>query len=74
VSRDAVLILFAIAVPVCGGIVALIWWSLADRFFPGAARSTGQGLRKGQKPRSVQPPQVVTGFDQQPDKGDVNTP
>ena len=36
-----------------GAAVALLWWSLADKFFPGAARSTGQGLRPSQR---KQPP------------------
>lgn len=67
-------ILFTAMVIVLAGsaVVALIWWSLADKFFPGAARSTGQGLPR--ESRKDEPrPRVVRDFppsdEDQPDPG-----
>lgn len=61
-SRTGILVV-AMAVVLLGGtIVALVWWSLADRFFPGAARSTGQGVRRRNEPEPAKPI-VVKGFD-----------
>jgi hypothetical protein len=37
--------LAVIAIVVIGGaIVAIVWWRLADRLFPGAAAKTGQDV------------------------------
>lgn len=51
-----------------GSIAALIWWSLADRTFPGAAARTGQGLRTKRtdaKPQGT----VIAGFDDKTERG-----
>ncbi len=61
-SRTAILFIAIFVVLIGGAIVALGWWSLADKFFPGAARSTGQGLKKGAKPREAEPPVVIRGI------------
>lgn len=52
-----------VALALIGGtVVALAWWSLADKFFPGANRSTGQGVPR--TPRSAGPkPTVVKELD-----------
>ena len=64
-NRTAIL-LTAIGVVLAGGtLVALVWWSLADRFFPGAARSTGQGVRRRDEAEPAKPV-VVKGFDDRP--------
>lgn len=50
-----------------GTIVVLLWWSLADKFFPGADRSTGQAIRLKKRQPPGEPPQVVT-LDDQPNR------
>lgn len=62
-SRDLIVVFAMVLVLVGGAVVALVWWSLADRFFPGAARSTGQGLPRQ---RQDAKPKVVRGFDAEP--------
>ncbi len=61
-SRGAIVVFFMILALVGGAAIALVWWSLADKFFPGAARSTGQGGAR--KPDETVKPQVVKGFDE----------
>lgn len=55
--------MISIVVVVGGTIVALVWWKLADRVFPGADAATGQriGLRKRKKDESDRI--VIKGFD-----------
>lgn len=61
-SRGVIVVFFMILALVGGAAIALVWWSLADKFFPGAARSTGQGGPR--KPDESVKPQVVKGFDE----------
>lgn len=57
------LALIVIAVVLVGGTaVAVIWWRLADRFFPGTAAKTGQGLPKPRPDRTAGAV-VIRGFD-----------
>lgn len=70
-SHTAILLIATAVVLVGGAAVALIWWSLADKFFPGAARSTGQGLRRHKDPEPSDRPIVVRGFD---DESGQSTP
>lgn len=62
-SHTAIMLIAMAVVLVGGAAVALVWWSLADKFFPGAARSTGQGLRRRRDAKPTDGPVVVRGFD-----------
>jgi hypothetical protein len=42
-----------------GTVVVLLWWSLADKFFPGADKSTGQRIQLFRRPPPGEPAQVV---------------
>ncbi len=61
-SRGVIVVIAMVLVLIGAAVVALVWWSLADRFFPGAARSTGQGLRKDRS--GPEKPVVVRGFEE----------
>jgi hypothetical protein len=57
------LALIVIAVVLVGGTaIAVIWWRLADKFFPGTAAKTGQGLARP-KPDRKAGAVVIKGFD-----------
>lgn len=42
-----------IIVVVGGAIIAVIWWGLADKLFPGTAAKTGQGLPRPKPDRKA---------------------
>ncbi|MFM9996461.1 MAG: hypothetical protein ACKVU4_11755 [Phycisphaerales bacterium] len=65
-SRTLILFIAMGAVLIGGAAVALLWWSLADKFFPGAARSTGQGLRPSQRKEPPAKAVVVREFEGDP--------
>jgi hypothetical protein len=63
--RTVTLFIVVVLVLVGGTLVALAWWSLADKFFPGAARSTGQGVSRAQRRQAERDRAVVVkGFDE----------
>ncbi len=59
-SRGTIVVFFMVLALAGGAAIALVWWSLADKFFPGAARSTGQGGPR--RPDESVKPTVVEGF------------
>lgn len=71
-SRTLILFIAMGVVLIGGAAIALIWWSLADRFFPGAARSTGQGLRRSQRQEPPAKAVVVREFDAGAPGADAN--
>jgi hypothetical protein len=61
------IVIFAVLAVVLGSVIALVWWHLADYFFPGTAEKTGQRIfrrRKNRAPQSWQP--TVIDFDAPP--------
>ena len=63
---DRTVVLIVIGVMLVGGtIAAVLWWHLADTFFPGASRKTGQRiLGRGDTPKGPPPTAtVVKDFD-----------
>lgn len=38
------IVIFAVLAVVLGSVIALVWWHLADVFFPGTAEKTGQRI------------------------------
>jgi len=59
-----ILITFVIIVLVGGVVVVLAWWALADKFFPGTSRKTGQDplAEIGLKDKPDAPAKVVKAF------------
>ena len=65
-----VAIVVILIVVVGGAIVAIGWWQLADKLFPGTARKTGQGLPRPRPDRKAGAV-VISGFDaSKPEQGD----
>ena len=63
-SISTLIVIFAVLAVVLGSIVALVWWHLADVFFPGTAEKTGQRIfRLGRKGGGTPPEAKVIRFD-----------
>lgn len=69
---DRTALFIVIAVMLVGGTVAAVaWWQLADYFFPGTARKTGQRILGRDDPKPAGPPPsatIVRGFDEPAEK------
>lgn len=69
--RLGVLLIVASIMLVVGTVVALVWWKLADRIFPGASRSSGQQIKLGRDGKATPqgpPPTVIRGYGDPPPK------
>jgi len=67
------LVIIGAIVLVVGTIICVGWWKLADRFFPGVSRKTGQNVRilkeEEEKPDRHAGATVIKGFDRPSDGG-----
>ena len=59
-----VLVVVSIVMVVGGTIVALVWWKMADRIFPGADHATGQRIELRKRKKDQPDPIVIKGFGQ----------
>ena len=63
--QAGVIIIVAVVVLIVGTVIAVVWWRLADRLFPGASDRTGQHIRlsKGSQPPRHAGAEVIKDFD-----------
>jgi hypothetical protein len=57
------IIIFAIIAVVFGSVIALVWWHLADVFFPGTSEKTGQRIFRRRRSGPEPPKAIVIDFD-----------